>query len=242
MKNCYSHANSIIFLLLFTLLPILGSAAPMMESHCYKRPLSDFLNSQGSTMLFFPDVQDMLAWTDLEFINFALVDYAGLANKYIEENGGQGLGTKVKGRIKECILDDGTAEVSIVISTSKALGFVQSIEDIINNGFDFLSTPTIFGNKAQDILFGDDAARGPVSLRTTFVIDNPGDPLPDLRIAFQEQAADYAPITFKLKSTTVGTLPSGTKAHLRIDQVAASDDTGELVFTREIVEIVSNEE
>ena len=244
MKNIYSYVNSVIFLLLFTLFPILGAAAPMMESHCYKRPLSDFLDSQGSTILFFPPARDMLAWTDFEFVNFALVDYAGLANDYIASASGQGLGTNVKGRVKECLLNDGTAEVSIVIATSKALGFAQSVEDLFatfdpeTGSIDFLNTPTIFGNKPQDILGGADAALGPASFRVSFVIDNPGDPLPDLRIAFQQQPADYAPLSLSFRSTTVGTLPDGTKARLRIQQVAAwNEDTATLEFTRDIVEI-----
>lgn len=221
---------------LFTLV---AQAAQMVVSDCSKRPLSDFLDAQGSTSIFFPPVGDMLGWTDLEFVTFGLVDYAGLASEYLESlDPTLSLGTEVEGRVLECVRKDGTIEISVVISTRNALGFAQSVQDIIDNDFDFLSTPTIFGAKAQDVAVGAVPALGPVQLRTTFTIDNPGDPLPDIRIAFQEQVADFAPITLDFRSTTVGTLPDGSPATLTIQQVAATDESGEeLVFTREIVTV-----
>lgn len=211
---------------------------------CKTRPLSDFLNAQGSTDFFFPPVKDMLGWTDATFPegNFALVDYAGLANAYILEQTGKSLGTSVSGRILECPQEGSGAKISVVLNTRKALGFAQSVQAIIGNGFDFLNTPTIFGNKAQDVVNeGAEAAIGPASLRTTFFIENSGDPLPDIRTAFQDNVADYAPITLDYRSTTVGTLPDGRRARLRVQQVAATNENDELVFSREIVDLNKND-
>lgn len=239
-----------VTVLLAVLFPLLGQAGSMGEAgplvgknclHVSTRPLSDFLDAQGTTSLFFPPVQDMLAWTDGPFINFGLVDYAGLANAYIEATTGTSLGTKVSGTVLECARDDGTALISVVLSTQKALGFAQSIQALINNDFNFLNTPTIFGAKAQDVVDGADPALGPAHFRTTFVIEYPGGPLPDIRIAFQENIPDVRPITLDFRSTTVGTLPDGTRARLRIQQVGAADKGGNLIFTREIVEIVSGD-
>jgi hypothetical protein len=73
--------------LLVVLFPMLGKAGPMGEAgplvstNCLQvttRPLSDFLDAQGTTSRFFPPVPDMLGWSDGPFINFGLVDYAGL--------------------------------------------------------------------------------------------------------------------------------------------------------------------
>lgn len=239
-----------VTVLLVVLFPLLGHAGPMGEAnsmskqkclHVSTRPLSDFLNAQGTTFEFFEPVKDMLAWTDGLFINFGLVDYAGLANTYIENTTGTSLGTKVSGRVLECARDDGTALISVVLSTQKALGFAQSIEDLFDNDLDFLNTPTIFGAKAQDVVDGAEPALGPAHLRTTFVIECPGAPLPDIRIAFQDNVPDVRPITLDFRSTTVGTLPDGTRARLRIQQVGATDEDGNLIFTREIVEIVSGD-
>ena len=222
----------------------MGKAGQLVGKHCVHvttRPLSDFLDAQGTTSVFFPPVLDMLAWTDGQFVNFGVVDYAGLANAYIEANTGTSLGTSVSGTVIECARDDGKAMISVVLSTKNALGFAQSIEDLIHNEFDFLNTPTIFGAKAQDVAGGADPALGPAVLRTTFVIENPGDPLPDIRIAFQENEPDVRPITLDFSSTTVGTLPDGKRARLRIQQVGATDEEGNLIFTRERVDIVSDD-
>jgi hypothetical protein len=46
--------------------PVIGHAgSPADLTNCETRPLSDFLDAQGSTVQFFPPVADMLAWTDL---------------------------------------------------------------------------------------------------------------------------------------------------------------------------------
>ena len=213
--------------------PLVGQAGQTPDRGCTKRPLSDLLDAQGTTKLFFPLVQDMLAWTDLDFVNFALVDYAGLANDYLEGE----VGTKVNGRVLECIDNDGTVTIKVVLSTQKALGFAQSVEALIDSGFDFLNTPTIFGAKAQDVDLGAEPAIAPASLRATFTIENPRDPIPDLRIMYQEELAAHLPATIDFRSTTVGALPDGTKAIMKIQQVGATNEVGDLVFTREIVDI-----
>ena len=202
---------------------------------CKRRPLSDFLNAQGSTSSFFPPVQDYVGWADGDFVTFALVDYAGLANAWLESQG-ISLGTKSSGRILECELADGTAKISVVLNTRKALGFAQSIEDLIDNDFDFAGTDTIFGNKAVDVANGEDPALGPVSLRTSFIINAPGVVLPDFLDVINDPVT-YAPVTVDFRSTTVGTLPDGTRARLRVQQVGATDPDGVLVFSREIVDL-----
>ncbi|MDX2504564.1 MAG: hypothetical protein QNL62_08825 [Gammaproteobacteria bacterium] len=213
--------------------PLVGQAGQMPDRGCTKRPLSDFLDAQGTTEYFYPPAKDMLAWTDLEFVNFALVDYAGLANDYLASS----LGTEVKGRVLECVGRDGTVTIKVLLSTENALGFAQSVADLFASDFDFLNTPTIFGAKAQDVLNGAEPAIGHVRLKATFTIENSGDDLPDIRIMYQEQLADHLPATIDLRSTTEGTLPDGTEATLHIQQVAETNEAGELVFSREIVDI-----
>jgi hypothetical protein len=231
-----------VFALIGLMFPLTSQAGMGGLMGCYTRPLSDFLEAQGTTSFFFPPVQDMLAWTDAGFVTFALVDYAGLADKYIYDETGISLGTKVNGRVLECPTDDGRAAISVVINTSKALGFAQSIQAIIENNFNFLDTPTIFGVKAQDVVDdGADPALGPASFHMTFFIAAPNDPLPDIRIAFQGDDAGvvdptYRPVTLDFRSTTIGLLADGTKARMRIQEVGATDETGVVVFTREIID------
>jgi hypothetical protein len=233
--------------LLAVLLPTRGKAGPMGEAGslvsttCVQvttRPLAAFLDAQGTTSRFFPPVEDMVGWDDGSAgINFGLVDYAGLANAYIEATTGTSLGTAVSGTVTECARADGTAMIAVDLNTENALGFAQSIQDLSDHHFNFLQTPTIFGAKAQDVVTGAAPALGAVQFQTTFVIGHPGDPLPDIRIAFQDNKPDVRPITLDFRSTTVGTLPDGTGASLRIHQVAATDEVGNLIFTKEIVDI-----
>jgi len=229
-----------ILALIGLLLPVaVRGGSPSDLSNCAQRPLSDFLDAQGSTVLFFPPVEDMLAWTDQAFVYFALVDYAGLANDYVDSETGSSMGTGMTGRILECATDDGRAKISVVLNTRKALGFAQSVEDLFASEFDFLGTPTIFGVKAQDVVAGATPALGPASLRVTFYIDAPGDPLPDIRPAFQADAPNVRPFSIDFRSTTVGYRPDGTKARMRVQQVgtgALGDPAGEIVWSREIID------
>jgi hypothetical protein len=86
---------------------------------------------------------------------------------------------------------------------------------------------------------------GSAHFRTTFVIQytgallHIGAPLPDMVVVINdtETLTEYAPLMLDFRSTTVGTLPDGTPAVLRIQQVAATDAEGNLAFSSEIVDI-----
>jgi hypothetical protein len=229
--------------LLAVLFPMLGEADPLVGTHCTTRPLSDFLNAQGTLNnppQFFPPVKDYVGWADGPLITFALVDYAGLANEYIKAQTGHSLGTKASGLVVECKLADHTAQITVALSTTRALGFAQSIQDLINNNFDFLNTPTIFGAKAQDVVDGADAAVGPVTLLTTFSISAPGAPLPDF-LDVVNNTGNYAPVKLNFTSTAFGKCSNGRKALLHVHQVPSTNDQNALIFSIETVEVVDTD-
>lgn len=236
MKHTFAMA-----LLVSCLFPWAGGAETRPElaaptrpaQRCQTRPIQDLLAAQGSTVLFFPPVRDMVGWTDLNLINFALVDYAGLADAYL----GGALGTSVHGTILECAQSDGRTRVFVNLQTEHALGFAQSIPELILNNFDFLNTPTTFGHKAYEVQAGAAPAVGPARLQLTFFLPYPGAPFSDLRLVLQENLPDLRPITLEFKSMTRGTLPDGTKGRLHVHQVAATDANGVLVFSKEVVDI-----
>jgi hypothetical protein len=253
MKTISLWKNTIVVAaLLAVLFPILGKAGPMGKAgplekagplvgkHCLSvknRPLSDFLNAQGTSSTFFYPVKDYVGWTDSEQSPtiFALVDYAGLANEYITATTGHSLGTEVVGRVVECKLADG-AQITVALFTTNALGFAQSIADI--NQYGFLGAPTIFGAKAQDVVNGAPAAVGPVILLTTFSISAPGAALPDLVDVLVNNPQNYAPVELSFASITFGRCPNGRKARLDVHEVASTNDQGELIFSIEKVEVV----
>jgi hypothetical protein len=221
-----------VFAFIGLIFPLVGQAGTLADlNQCKTRPLSDFLDAQAHESTFFPPVSDYAGWTDADFAYFALVDYAGLANEELNLS----LGTRTSGTVLVCASDNGRVKVSVVLNTSKALGFAQSIEAIIANGFDFSTTPTIFGNKAVDVADGATPAVGPATLHTTFFIAHADDPLPNLVDALG--APDFAPWTLDFRSTTVGLLPDGTKARLTVQEVAATDENDAFVYSREIVDL-----
>ncbi len=217
---------------------------PMLQarqSPVTMRPLSEFLAAQGTSHQYFPPVQDYVGWTDQAFTTFALVDYAGLADKWIKSQTGHSLGTRMNGSVLQRELADGKAQITVTLSTSKALGFAQSIQAIVDNEGDFLNTPTIFGAKAQEVVEGTaKAAVGPVTLITTFTISYPGAPLPDL-IDVINDPGTYGPVTLSVISTTTGKSPDGKAAVLYNHQVAYTDSTTDppqLIFPVAVTKII----
>lgn len=229
--------------LLMGLFPMRDAADSLVGKNCVSvttRPFTDFLKAQGTLNdppQFFPPVQDYNGWTDGNFTTFALIDYAGLAHTYLEETKGLSLGTKVRGLVLECVLTNHTAQITtaqitVALFTTKALGFAQSIAELTDNPDkepDFLNTPTIFGAKAVSgekdpgtgVVDGADVAVGSATLVTTFSIAAPGAALPDfLAVINTEQ---HAPATLHFTSITFGTCADGRKAFLHVHQVAATD-------------------
>lgn len=197
------------------------------------RPCSDFLKAQGSTSTFFPEVPDYVDWTNNPFTTFGLVDYAGLANKWIVEvQKKPSLGTKVTCLVTERALADGKAQINVALVATKALGFAQAAEDLF-------SAETIFGAKAQDVAAPNDPAEpalGPATLDVSFRITK-ADGLPDLVAVLVADPCKYKPVNFYFGSLTYQKSPQKT---LRISQAGSTGKTSSctgLIFSKEVVEI-----
>jgi hypothetical protein len=241
--NAFSHCKKTIIASLIVLgLPLAGQAATQSDmKNCGPRPISDFLDAQGTQSTFFPPVPDYVGWANGALDTFALVDYAGVADTYVQ--GQRGFGnwlpwTVVDGSLLECPLPNGSAEIRVHLSSDNAMGFAQSIEDLINNDFDFLNTPTIFGDKVQAV--AGYWAFGSADLSTTFTISAPGVPLPDWYNVINAQEPNgkltYGPVTLDIQSVTQG--PLRDPRCLRVHQVASTSSDGKsLVFSTEVVEI-----
>lgn len=145
-----------------------------------QRPISDFVDAQGSTNLFVPPVPDYIGWIDNPPHEFALVDYAGLASEWLLQNGGPNLGTTVSGTVAERPLSDGRTMVTVVLNTKNANSWVVPF------GADFATGPLLFGYRAQDLLA--DPSLTPALSGSHFRVDlkntAPGAAIPDLVDAF----------------------------------------------------------
>ena len=207
-----------------------------------KRPLSDFLDAQGTLNdppAFFTSVPDYSGWAspipdfvdcdDIpQDVNFALVDYAGLANNFL----GNKLRTKVRGSVFECSLDDGlgNSEITVKLFTRRALSFAQSVRALCDNGFDFASTPTIFGNKAEDVAHGAKPALGWATFQVRFLWET-GAPLPDFLELDPTDGGQVHKLNFR--SVAFGRCADRTPCFLHVVQKAEDGN-----FTEEVVDII----
>lgn len=151
-----------------------------------RRPISDFVSAQGTfciddggggCILFVPPVRNYIGWSDLKHNLCISVDYAGVANDWIEgaSSGAISFGTETSGSISERTLADGRAEVSVRLHTRNALMYV------VDGCEDFGTNPLFLGNRGADILAGwGEAALGESHLQVRFINTAPGAPLPDL--------------------------------------------------------------
>lgn len=161
------------------------------------RPISDFVSQQGTfclddgregCKLFVPPVANFFGWDNIkddnnpppmELIRLASVDYAGLANKKVEElsEGRISFGTTTDGTINERRLSDGRAEVTVLLHTRNALTWVVRPITVDN---DFASGTLLFGSRVPDVLNGAKPALGESFLQIVFINTAPGADLPDL--------------------------------------------------------------
>jgi hypothetical protein len=148
-----------------------------------QRPLSDFLDKQGTSQCYAYPAPDQLGWgtgadktngnANLTPPRFALIDYTGLQAKYLLTTHKINLGTTVSGSVMERPLADGRALVTVDLQTSNALGWADG-----NPLGDFNTAPLIFGARVQDVAAGSTPALGNSHFHVEFVNTAPGAPLP----------------------------------------------------------------
>jgi len=163
---------------------------PAYANSATKRPISDFVNVQGTTVTFNPPVPDYVGWsrpftTPPQDQRLALGDYAGIANEFIEDNSRISLETRVSGSVIERPLADGRAEVTVILHTENALTFV--IPFALNGPVNQAQiNPLLFGFRPQDIVANPNLSPGLGESHLVLVFNNTafGAPLPDFVNAF----------------------------------------------------------
>jgi hypothetical protein len=187
-------------------------SAPVHASQASHRPISDFVDAQGTTTMFVPPVPDYVGWSTPEG-RAASVDYAGVANKWLMANGlPQGLGTTTDGSITERSLADGRVEVSVLVHTSNALAYVLQCQSVTPLACDFAIDPLLFGHRAQDVALGAATALGESFLHVVFKNPAPGLPLPDLTansFCIGDNPANCELVSLSFHATANGGLRAG---------------------------------
>jgi len=158
--------------------------SPLQPASTAIRSIDEFVAAQGTyclddgmggCLLFVPPLQNFLGFSDPKDAISLSVDYAGIADRWIQEESGGAMsfGTSFAGTVRERSLADGRAEVQVVLHTSNALTWAV-------DGFDFTGT-LLFGYRAPDLLSdGMDPALGSSMMKFTFINTAPGAPMPDL--------------------------------------------------------------
>ena len=174
----------------------------------YQRPLSDFLDAQGTTSVQAAPVPDYLAWTDIHRGVMMSIDYAGLANAWTEAQSGGAVsyGTTISGTVRESVRADGRADVQIIIHARDALSWVVAYD---SQGPNFADVR--FGSFAPTALATGDAALGECVFQAQIVNTAPNAPLPDLFDAFVlGNAAPGVELRFlSFNGRATGTLQAG---------------------------------
>jgi len=181
----------------------------------------------GGCALFHPPVPNYIGFTApvQGRCALALVDYAGLANAWIEEEskGSVSFGTEIDGLVIETPLADGHAKVSVFLTTKNALTWV-------NEGCDETPTnPVLFGHRAPEVLFqGKSSALGTSFLLLEFINTAPGAALPDfIQLAFSPERGQEISL-FSLYVQADGTLreafgvPDDTPGQATVKQFSVS--------------------
>jgi hypothetical protein len=180
--------------LLLAIVSIAVTIAAPVQAQVSSRPLSDFINAQGTTKCFTPPAPAQLGWgTGADKTNgnanltpgrFALIDYSGVEANYLLSKG-INLGTTVSGAVIERPLPDGRALITVDLHTHNALGWaIQApIQDVNTD-------PLVIGARVQDLVADPTRkpALGESHFSAHFIITKPGAPLPDL------VGANYDPV------------------------------------------------
>ncbi len=195
--------------------------APLEEIQS-ARPLSDFLDAQGSTNIFVPPVPDFIGWSNNPPELCASIDYAGLEAKWLLDNFGIDLGTQISGTVTEHALSDGRAEVTVNVSVRNSLFWVVSC---LSTGNPFTLNPPLFGYRAQEIA-ADPVNKKPTlgncEFQVVFKNTAPGAPLPDLLYLDGSQGQELVALSVHGRGTgalraTFG-VPEGTRGGCNVVQ------------------------
>lgn len=231
------------------------------------RSLADFLAAQGSCItpaevgtlpegaaivngcvLFVPTQPNFNGWGVAPSTPFcsefttAAIDYAGLVNTWLIQNGHPSLGTTTSGSVTEKRMADGSGEVTVELSTRNALSWGGC-----DPNFNFATATVLFGNTPNAVLAGATAALGSSHFRIVYSEPQFGvSPFADT-IALNLQLNGYHWISQQFFSSSSGPLhsaflgvPNGTPGQMVVVQNGTFNTVGKGAidgFTAERVQI-----
>jgi hypothetical protein len=182
------------------------------------RPISDFVNAQGTTQIFVPPVNDVVGWATPsdDPVLFAWIDYVGVADDFLAG----ALGTSTSGKVIEQPQKDGRAKVHVNLHTRNALALVIELDfscipppppnqdpDLTCVFDQIANKQPIFGFRPQEVDEDHPASLVEAKFDVEFFNTEPGADLPDLVVAMDP---DQAPPGFALLSEKFSAHGDGT--------------------------------
>lgn len=162
---------------------IVGTNGDPYSQPAQMRPIEAFTSGQGTwcadygsgeCMLYAKPVQNHLALYEEKNNRTIMVDYAGLTNMYLRQNGGTDYGTIVNGVIREEPMPDGRSRVTVHLNAERALVYMV-------NGTDVMSSPVWMGVRPIDLLNpANQGVLASVEMTVNYINSAPGLPIPDL--------------------------------------------------------------
>jgi hypothetical protein len=143
-------------------------------------PIEQFLASQGTFCAkdgsggcasYMSPTANYLGWFNPAQSMSAAVDYAGLVNNWMMQNG-RWIGSYYKGTVTESALSDGTARVVVQLNGDNVYAYVAS-----GDGF---SGKTIIGMSPTEYARPADALLGHLDMEVVYIAPSMGAPMPDL--------------------------------------------------------------
>ena len=220
--------------------------ASALNAQTTKLPISDFLAAQGQTSNYILPVPDYEGWgqalcispglgclsppyTGLCLGDLASVDYAGVADKFIVDNGGQSSGTVFDGSVLVRPKANNRVEVTVSLHTKNALTFVVAPYPLIPgtscmapSDVDFAHGPLVLGARANPVPPLAQRALGDSFFHITF--QNPtGSPLPDLIDLFNNRFSDI--VEYSFHAVADGPMPGGAHGTVTVQQASNGSRT-----------------
>jgi len=243
LRKSLVHALHVFFLLAMLTLqgtPVAAQGRPV------ERSFDEFLAAQGTfcvpdgeggCFLFFGPFPNFLGWEDEDNMRGAVVDYAGVVDKWLQDQSGGSiqLGTTVTGWVLERPSDfftEGGVEITVHLEFSRALTFGVA-------GLDPVADPLFFGSRAEDVLAGAPAALADGFLTVRYLDQAAGQPLRDLVqvLVFPEVGSAFVSEHFNADADGLlreaSGVADGTPGKLKIRQIG--DFVPEVSFPLQIV-------
>lgn len=181
------------------------------------RPISDFIASQGTycapgqngeCVQYVAPTANLVYFYDNRQDRMLFVDYAGLAARWLRQQGAPSIEHEISGGIVEEKMEDGSALLTISFTANNVLSYAVQTPDLATG-------PLLFGQRVQDMVNPTmPAAMGQVHMKIQIMNPAPGMPIPDLMQIIRDPKGIQRLMRFTVRYEGQGTMVGGEQASI----------------------------